>query len=379
MTEEISYLTLQNIIDEQTDKAKSYHSSTIKIYGFNEIFFPLYYLLLVIFKIPEAIADTGPSNGNYSVLSIIYTITILLILHFIFSLPKGWYIERIEREYEFSTIGWDKWFIDKIKLLVISLVIGILFFVPIYFAIDRFAKNWWILATLISILLMIAMLFLSPFLLNLFTKLESFPAGETRTRVENLAKEMGVKYKDIYLWKLSDQTTKANAAVVGFGNSIRIVLGDNLAREFRNDEIEIVMAHEIGHYIHKDVYRYAIYYSMLFVISFYIIEQLFQWAIDQFDYSSRSDPAGLGFMILSLLLLSKIYGILSNWYSRKREKAADVLAIKKFNNLEIYESAFSRLAKMNLSYPDPSKLEILLRYTHPPIVERVRYAKDYID
>jgi STE24 endopeptidase len=294
------------------------------------------------------------------------------------SLPIGWINERIEREYEFSTKTWKKWAKDQLKQLIISLVLFSIFIEAIYLGIDQSSDEWWIVATAIAIVFTALVLMASPYLISLFTKLVTFPAGETREKVENLAKDMGIKYKDIYLWKLSQQTKKANAAVMGFGKSIRIVLGDTLVDEFRDDEIEVVMAHEIGHYLHKDIYRFLGYYSGLFFIFFYIIETGFQEAINQFDYTSRSDPASIGYILAALLILMNIFGILSNWYSRRREKAADILAIKKFANLEIYESAFSRLSQMNLPNPDPSRLEVIFRYSHPPIRERVRYATEYL-
>ncbi|MHA2169923.1 MAG: M48 family metallopeptidase [Candidatus Kariarchaeaceae archaeon] len=378
MSDDKPYLTLQQVTESQTDKAKSYHAKTLKMYIFSEIFFPVYYILIVLLKIPATFADLSPSGDDYSLTTVGVVVGLLILIQFLISLPIGWINERIEREYEFSTKTWKKWAKDQLKQLIISLVLFSIFIEAIYLGIDQSSDEWWIVATAIAIVFTALVLMASPYLISLFTKLVTFPAGETREKVENLAKDMGIKYKDIYLWKLSQQTKKANAAVMGFGKSIRIVLGDTLVDEFRDDEIEVVMAHEIGHYLHKDIYRFLVYYSGLFFIFFYIIETGFQEAINQFDYTSRSDPASIGYILAALLILMNIFGILSNWYSRRREKAADILAIKKFANLEIYESAFSRLSQMNLPNPDPSRLEVIFRYSHPPIRERVRYATEYL-
>ena len=378
MTSDASFLTLESVLESQSQKSEDYHQTTFRIYAFSQIFFFVYYVTVVFAGLPQWIAGVVSQDRSYSIVSVGFTTTILFVIHFLLWMPISWYSETIERSYQFSQNTTNKWIKDRVKIFLILYILFIIFAEAVYAGIDRLGSDWWIFASVVSIILLILFLFISPILLSIFTKLESFPQNEIRTRVENLATDMGVKYKDIYLWKMSQQTSKANAAVVGFGSSIRIVLGDNLVREFTPDEIDVVMTHEIGHYIHLDVYRYLVYYSVFFVIMYYIIEQVFQTAIDIFNFHSRSDPGSVGFLILSLMILMQIFDLLSNWYSRRREKAADILAIEKFKNLQVFESAFSRLALMNLAYPNPSKIEVLLRYTHPPITTRVQYAREML-
>ena len=98
-------------------------------------------------------------------------------------------------------------------------------------------------------------------------KIEPLKIGDTRKTVENIANQMNLQYKDIYLLKMSQMTTKANAAVMGFGKTIRIVLGDTLVNTFRKDEIEVVMAHEIAHQKNKDVYRGILFGGIISLIS----------------------------------------------------------------------------------------------------------------
>ncbi len=210
-------------------------------------------------------------------------------------------------------------------------------------------------------------------------KMESFPEGKLRSRIEHLAQSMGIQYKDIYLLKMSQQTTKANAMVTGFGSTIRIVLGDTLVKNFRPDEIEIVMAHEIAHQKHKDVYRSIVFLGLILLLVFFLIDLGFQWVIAWFDYNGKSDLRTMFYFAFALEFWTTLLLPIQNFFSRTREKAADIAAINQIPDMEVYESAFTRLALQNLAYLNPSRIEVLFYYSHPPIRERIRYAKRLLD
>ncbi|MHA2504539.1 MAG: M48 family metalloprotease, partial [Candidatus Kariarchaeaceae archaeon] len=98
-----------------------------------------------------------------------------------------------------------------------------------------------------------------------------------------------------------------------------------------------------------------------------------------FDLNGLSDPAAIGYIFLALNIIFLFLGKINLWHSRGREKAADLAAIRELCDLKIFESAFARLSQQNLSYPNPSKLEVLWRYSHPPIRDRIAYAVKYQD
>jgi len=139
-----------------------------------------------------------------------------------------------------------------------------------------------------------------------------------------------------------------------------------------------VMAHEIAHQKNKDVYRSILFNGLIALVGFYLVDLGFSYFIEWFDYYGKDDPATYVYLLFSLSLVLEILGKLSLWHSRRREKAADLVSINKIRNIEIFESAFARLAKENLSYPNPSKLKIMMMYSHPPINDRIRYGKEYI-
>jgi STE24 endopeptidase len=376
---EIEYLTYDEYLGSFTNKANEYHKKNLSMYLIGKLTDPVILVAIVFLGITGIFNENSPFTSEYSFLSVLWTSVWLITLIFILGVPFSYYSERIEKNYEFSTLTWKKWIWNQIKAYLISVIIFSLLIEAIYSALHFTGDLWWIWAfagyfVFAGILQALAPILLIP----LFTKMTSLPEGELRTRMENLADSMDIKYKDIYLWHLSDQSTKANAAVMGFGPTTRIVLGDTLVENFRIDEIEVVMTHEISHQKSKDIYRGTLFTGIISLIAFIVIEQIFKWAIPYFGFTSRSDPATIGLFVASLMIILELMSVLSLWHTRVREKVADLLAISKIPDMQIYESAFARLAKQNLSYPNPSKLEIVFRYSHPPIEQRIAYAREYL-
>jgi STE24 endopeptidase len=206
-------------------------------------------------------------------------------------------------------------------------------------------------------------------------KITPLSQGPVRESVERVAKEMDLNYKDIYELKMSDMTTRDNAMVVGFGKTIRIMLGDNMIKKYRLDEIETVMIHEIGHQKNKDIYKMILFSGIMTLIAFIMIDYSFSIFIPILDYVSKSDPASILYFMLAFGVVSEFLSIIILAYSRHNETHADLTAIRKTNNIEAFISSFLRIEKENLVYPYPSKLEKWLLYSHPPIRERIKKAE----
>jgi len=377
---EKQFLKYEDYLNSMTEKATIYHGKKIKLDLISTIVSYIVLISLVLLKVPNLLNYIGPFGQEYSFLSILWVAILFLTIYTLIGLPFSYMGEKTEREYEFSTLTWKKWAKNQLKGYLLMVVIASLMIEAIYSALHFEEGMWWlwgfggyfifaaVLTTLVPIVI-----------IPLFTKLDPMPESSLRSKMEKLADDMGISYKDIYIWHLSDQSTKANAAVMGFGNTLRIVLGDTLINQFKEEEIEIVMCHEIGHQKHKDIYTGILFSGIVFLFAFYIIELLFQGAIEMLNFTARSDPASIGFFVTTLFVIQELTSIASNWYSRSREKKADLAALKHIPNMEVYESAFTRLAMQNLSYPNPGKFEILMRYSHPPIATRIKYARDYLE
>lgn len=375
---DVPYLKLSDLDQSVQDKSKRYHDAKLQLRVASMLYGPIIILVLWLGGTPNLFANL--TGTEYSFSSIFLMFVLITLTTSILSFPYDIADNVLERRYGFSTQTWGKWFLDELKgLLLQILILGALISL-IYYLLETFPDLWWVYAFLGSFVFLSFIQFIAPLvLIPLFMKMESFPEGNLRTRIEQLAQSMGIKYKDIFLLKMSQQTTKANAMVTGFGSTIRIVLGDTLVKSFRPDEIEIVMAHEIGHQKNKDVYRGIVFLGFLLLAVFFLIDLGFQWVVDWFGYNGKSDPRTLFYFSFAMEFWTMVFLPLQNYFSRSREKAADMVAITQIPNIEVYESAFTRLAQQNLAYLYPSRLEVLLYYSHPPIRERVRYAREFLD
>jgi len=181
----------------------------------------------------------------------------------------------------------------------------------------------------------------------------------------------------VFKFDMSKRTKAANAALTGIGNTRRIILGDTLISEFTPDEIETVLAHELGHHVHKDIPFLIISGTLLVTIGLFIASQALNYAVSLFSFASAADVAA--FPALSLVLGA--YGLLTqpleNALSRWRENMADDYALSSTGKHEAFASAFTRLANQNLGEIDPEKWVVFMFYSHPPLGERIAKARKF--
>jgi STE24 endopeptidase len=180
---------------------------------------------------------------------------------------------------------------------------------------------------------------------------------------------------------MSRQTKKANAMFTGLGNTKRIVLGDNMVDEFTTDEIEVVIAHEMGHNLLHHIWQGILFSAVITGIGFFIIHLTGPRIINRFrkrlKIENMADVASLPLIVL----IFAIYGIITMpifpAYSRHMERQADKFALDMTYNNEAFISTMNKLAYMNLADPNPSPIIEFLLYDHPPISKRIKFAQEY--
>jgi STE24 endopeptidase len=164
---------------------------------------------------------------------------------------------------------------------------------------------------------------------------------------------------------------------MGLGKTRRIVLGDTLLDEFEHDEIETVMAHEMGHLVHKDMPLLVAVNSLLILISFGLAHLVLSWGVGTLGLESVADPAGLPVLGLTIAVVSLIAMPLGNAFSRWRERMADRYSLEMTGKPQAFADAMTRLANQNLGEVDPERWVVILLYSHPPIGERVKAANSF--
>ncbi|HEY5981843.1 MAG TPA: M48 family metallopeptidase [Anaerolineales bacterium] len=270
------------------------------------------------------------------------------------------------------------WVVDQLKGLLIGAPIGLLLLELMYFALRAAGEAWWLWAAGGLLIFNVLLSNLAPILIMpLFNKY--VPLGEEHAdlakRLMDLAARAGTQVRGVYKFDLSRRTKSANAALTGIGNTRRIILGDTMIKEFTPDEIETVLAHELGHQVHRDILIYIVLGFVTTLVGLYLAALAMHWAVAAYGYADVSDPAALP----ALALILGLYGLLTmpieNAISRWREGLADEYALDATGKKEAFASAFARLANQNLSEVDPAAWVVWMFYSHPPLGERIAAAR----
>lgn len=272
------------------------------------------------------------------------------------------------------------WIIDQVKGLMIGAPIGLVLIELLYLALRATGDQWWLWGAAGMLIFSVLLSNLAPVLIMpIFNKY--VPLGEEHQelaqRLLRLAERAHTTVKGVYKFDMSRRTKSANAALVGMGNTRRIVLGDTLINEFTPDEIETVLAHELGHQVHRDILLFVAFGTLSTLVGFYVASFAMNWAVATFGYQGVSDISA--FPALGIIL--GIYGLLTmpvdNAISRWRERLADEYALATTGKNEAFASAFVRLANQNLGELDPEKWAVLMFYSHPPLSQRIEAARGW--
>ena len=294
-------------------------------------------------------------------------------------LPIGFYKGYLlERKYGLATESALHWFWDYIKAVFIGLVFALIAGEFVYFAIRQWPDWWWVIAGFAYALVTIALVKLAPvLLLPLFFKFKPLENVELCDRLTKLAARANTRVMGVYEWKLSDRTKKANAALAGMGNTRRIILSDTLLSDYSEDEIEVILAHELAHHVHRDIWKAVIVDTLLTFAGFYLVHLLLGVLVAYFHLLGPADPAGLPILLVAAGAMAFALKPFMNAQSRRHERSADAYALRLTKNPTAFISAMRRLGQQNLAEENPSRLVQAFFYTHPPIKDRVRAAKEW--
>ncbi len=284
----------------------------------------------------------------------------------------------LPHRYGLSTQTFRAWLWDQVKGAAIGGVLGLIM-VEVMYALLRVSPDWWWLWTaLVMLLFTVVLSNLAPVLIfPLFYKFTPLDDEDLVERLTRLAERAGARVRGVYRFDMSSKTVEANAAVVGLGNTRRIILGDTLLDNFTADEIETVLAHELGHHVHGDMGRGILVQSALTLGGLWLANLALQWGVTAFGFESVADVAAMPWLALVLGAFGLITTPLSNAYSRWRERLADRYAMEATQDPQAFATAMTRLADQNLSDANPERWVEVLLHSHPAISRRVAMAEDF--
>jgi STE24 endopeptidase len=300
-------------------------------------------------------------------------------IYFLVNLPLGFYSGFIlPHRFDQSTQTLKGWIVDQLKGLAVGAPLGLILLELLYLALRLTGDLWWLWAAGGLLVFNVLLVNLAPILIMpLFNKF--VPLGEEHKDLENrllaLAERANTKVRGVFKFDMSRRTKSANAALTGIGNTRRIVLGDTLINEFSPDEIETVLAHELGHHVNRDIPLLIAAGALLTTAGLYLASLGLNWTIGYFGFNGVADVAAFPALTLILGAYGLVTMPLENAVSRWRERKADEYALQATGKGEAFASAFTRLANQNLGEVDPEKWVVFLFYSHPPLGERIAKAR----
>ncbi len=312
--------------------------------------------------------------GNIWAIRVVY-ILFFSLGFFLLDLPTGWLGYRVEKRYELSNQSPSSWMKDQLKGLGITLALSMTGFLLLFWLISVTTKWWifiWVIATAITVFIQ----FIAPtVIMPLFYDFEPVEDADLKERLENLAGRAGLDLVGVFNMKASEKTSKGIGALTGIGSSRRIILSDTMLDNFNQEEIESVMAHEMGHHKYNDIWILLLVESLFSLLGFYLIATFFEPMLGFFGLGSNISglPVILGAMELLLFLLSP----LQNWLSRVRERVADRFSLEISSNPDALGKALVKLSQQNLGNPAPPRWVELIFRDHPSGLSRVQKAYEY--
>jgi STE24 endopeptidase len=325
------------------------------------------------------IDEMARSLTDHSLLQGLAFVGILLILSQLSSLPFSIYETFvIEERYGFNRTTPKTFGSDLLKGLILALVIGAPILAALFWFFETVGPAGWLWAWIALIAFQGVMLLIGPSLIMpLFNKYSPLPEGELKNEIESFAQSQNFELKGIYTMDGSKRSSKANAFFTGFGKSKRIVLFDTLIDKHTIEELVAVLAHEIGHYKEKHIFRqvtlsFVSTGVMLFIFSLFLENpSLFE----AFRVEQTSVYASFVFFGILYSPLARLTSLFSLHLSRKYEFEADEYAAQTYGKPDQLATALKKLSVDNLSNLKPHPLKVFLDYTHPPVLERVENLK----
>jgi STE24 endopeptidase len=313
---------------------------------------------------------------NYTFAVFLYVFMLMLIGK-VLGFPLDYYGFRLEHRFQLSNQKWRPWIWDQLKGFLLSLVMAGILVELLYFIIRQTPQHWWLVAWAAFLVFFVLLAQIAPVLIfPIFYKFEPLEDEELKSRLVRLSERAGTRVRGVYQWKLSEKSKKANAALTGLGNTRRIILADTLLSNYSSDEIEAVLAHELGHHVHRHIPKSILVQAGITLFGFWAANAALHFAVDRlYLFETLSDFANLPLLALVSTVLSLLVLPALNAYSRYNEREADRYAFRSLSTVDPFITSMNKLAEQNLAERSPSKFVEWLFHSHPSISKRIAAAQ----
>lgn len=298
----------------------------------------------------------------------------------LFNFPFYFYSSYVhEHKWKFSNQTLSSWLWDQIKAFLVGLMLLFLILGLLFWIMDIFPRIWWLIAGLAMALVSVVLATLVPVvILPLFNKYTPIQNEELTQALDKILSQAGLRNSGFFREDTSRQTKKENAFLAGLGKTRRVVLADNLMEQMTVPEMESIMAHEVGHYRHRQIWKNILIGTAQQLVTFYILNLVMVLIFSLFLTSTEQNLTCFPIFVVLMGAISGIlFGPLSRFLSRYFERQADRYALAAIKNKKPFMTALAGLANRNLSNAYPQWWVKLLYYSHPPIGERLQMAEEF--
>ncbi len=313
---------------------------------------------------------------HYTLAVFLYVLMLMLIGKML-ALGLDYYGFRLEHRYNLSNQKLRAWLWDETKGFLVGVALAAIIVELLYFIIRAAPQYWWLIAWAAFLGLFVLLAQLAPIVLfPIFYKFEPLENEELKARLVRLSERAGTRVRGVYKWNLAEKSKKANAALTGLGNTRRIILADTLLDHYSPDEIEAVLAHELGHQVHRHILKSIAVQAGVTFVGFWAANWVLHYAMEAGHVFDRlSDFANLPLLVLVSTVLSFLLLPALNAYSRLNERQADRYAFQSIAGVGPFISSMNKLADQNLAERSPSKWVEWFFHSHPAISRRVAAAE----
>ena len=378
--------TVSLMNEQQWIKTSDYTVSKTKLSIFEDLFGFVLIFPIVLYIYPWTF-NTWSASSQDGVFECAFISVVFLITLQIPGLFLDWYKQfKLEDRFGFNKSTVKLWITDKIKENTLVLILGVLLFallIWLFRELSYLSSYWWFFAFTAFFFLQLSLMVLWPkFILPLFNKLTPLDDGDLKSRLFALADRTGFAANSIEIIDGSKRSGHSNAFFTGFGKFRRIVLYDTLINQMEEEEIEAVLAHEIGHYKEGHIPKKLILSFLTGLLGFYCISIVLQqdWVYAGLGLS-QSYAGSISVILIALILFIPNFTYwftpVSNIFSRKHEYEADRFDKKAMNNASSLISALQKLYRENLSHPLPHPYLVFFHYSHPTFFDRKKALEEH--
>ncbi len=316
--------------------------------------------------------------GQSIVLTFSFYVICFHSLIFLGTLPVDFYSSYLhEHKWGFSNQTFKSWLIEQGKSFLVGLILMWILLGLLFLIMNEFPRLWWLIAGLASALVSVVFATFFPVLIfPIFHKYTPIRNKNLIKALEKILSKEDLKSSGFFMEDMSRKTKKENAFLAGLGKTRRVVLGDNLIENMSVPEIVSVVAHEVGHYKYKHIWKFILTGTVQQVMIFFLVNEVMKLLFPEFLAGIRNNLTVFPFFALILSAVSTfLFGPVGNALSRHYEKQADHYALHNIEDESSFSNAIAGLANRNLINAYPEKWIKLLFYSHPPVGERLKIAK----